>query len=700
MNELEKDPQEQGLDLDAIMKEFGADFADPTEDASEEPADFPEETPEEAPLPSPVPEEEPQKEAAEEILPAESDEEAQTSVSEDTIRLDNISTVVGKPLSDPPLDEEENTWIVVEEEDGYVPEPFSGDWEPDYDEDIGEYVPPEPIVFRPRSRLAQLRKDLVAGPEKRYYDLSEVGLGKLQAAMFVNILVFLLSAGGTALYALELVPPERMRLLVFSQLLAMLISALLGSYQLLDGISDLFRRRFSLNSLLCFTFAACCADGILCLRELRVPCCAAFSLCVTMSLWSAYHKRSTEMGQMDTLRKATRLDGIVKTPDFYEGRPGLLVTEAQVSEFMDTYNHTTGPEKVLSIYALSALLVSMVIGVVTSLLHSPSMGLQICAASLLVSMPASAFITFSRPEAVLERRMHRMGAALCGWQGIRELGKQVCCPVTDQDLFPAGSAKLNGVKFYGKRNPDVIVAFVTAVISAAGGGLVPLFEQLLEGRSGRHYPAEDLKFYPGGGIGGIVGNEPVLVGSLSFLQDMGVDMPEGTKVNQAVYAAIDGELVGVFAISYSKSKLSAMGISTLCSYRGLTPVLTGQDFMLSENFLRSKFSVNTRRMAFPDQATRNALSGVQPPEEAPALAVLTKEGLAPRAYAITGARALRTAWVLGLAVHMVGGILGLVIMALLAYLGTEDLLTPSNMLLYELVWMIPGLLITEWTRSI
>jgi hypothetical protein len=342
----------------------------------------------------------------------------------------------------------------------------------------------------------------------------------------------------------------------------------------------------------------------------------------------------------------------------------------------------------------------MIIGVVTALLHSPSMGLQICAAALLVSMPASAFITFSRPEAILERRMHRMGAALCGWQGIRGMSKQVCCPVTDQDLFPAGSAKLNGVKFYGKRNPDVVVAFVTAVISAAGGGLAPLFEQLLEGRSGRHYPADDLKFYPGGGIGGIVGNEPVLVGSLSFLQDMGVDMPEGTKVNQAVYAAIDGELVGVFAISYSKSKLSAMGISTLCSYRGLTPVLTGQDFMLSENFLRSKFSVNTRRMAFPDQATRNELSAAQPPEDAPALAVLTKEGFAPRAYAITGARALRTAWILGLVVHMAGGILGLVIMALLAYLGTEDLLTPSNMLLYELVWMIPGLLITEWTRSI
>ena len=28
------------------------------------------------------------------------------------------------------------------------------------------------------------------------------------------------------------------------------------------------------------------------------------------------------------------------------------------------------------------------------------------------------------------------------------------------------------------------------------------------------------------------------------------------------------------------------------------------------------------------------------------------------------------------------------------------LLTPGNLLLFELIWMIPGLLITEWTRSI
>ena len=78
----------------------------------------------------------------------------------------------------------------------------------------------------------------------------------------------------------------------------------------------------------------------------------------------------------------------------------------------------------------------------------------------------------------------------------------------------------------------------------------------------------------------------------------------------------------------------------------------------------------------------------------------TMEGLAPAAYAVTGARALRTASRLGVAIHMIGGILGMLIMAALAYLGSTQLLTPTHILLYQLVWMIPGLLITEWTRTV
>ena len=55
---------------------------------------------------------------------------------------------------------------------------------------------------------------------------------------------------------------------------------------------------------------------------------------------------------------------------------------------------------------------------------------------------------------------------------------------------------------------------------------------------------------------------------------------------------------------------------------------------------------------------------------------------------------------LGVAIHLLGGILGMIIMLALGYLGSTELLTPTNVLLYQLIWAIPGLLVTEWTRVV
>ena len=283
---------------------------------------------------------------------------------------------------------------------------------------------------------------------------------------------------------------------------------------------------------------------------------------------------------------------------------------------------------------------------------------------------------------------------------VRTIEKKVAFPLSHENLFPAGTSKMNGVKFYGSREPDQVVAYATALITANGGGLVPLFEQLLESRNGRHYDTENLRSYGAGGIGGEVCGEAVLVGVLSFMKDMGVEIPEGIRVNQAVYVAIDGELSGLFAITYEQDQSAAAGLRTLCSYRGVKTVMITEDFMLTESFIRGKFSVRTRRVAFPDQETRQSLRELSPDEEAPALALMTVEGLAPMAYAVTGARTLRTACIWGTAIHLVAGLLGMTMMLVLTWYGSLHLLTPANMFLYELVWLIPGLLITEWTRSV
>ena len=679
----------QDFDLEDILKEFSEhpEAEEPAQPAGQMPElRLDKELLEESEAPE-AKEPEPQ-EPEESALPDTQEFSPVEEPASDAITTDEPASAV------PPTDEP--TIVMDLPEEPEVPQPAVA--EPAFE--VEEEFIPAPIVFTPRSRLKELKKQLVAGPERRYYELSEMGVGKLQAAVLLNLLVVLISGGVTALFALELVPENRMKLVIFSQVLAMLISALLGSNLMLDSLGDLLKGRFTVNTLLTLTFAACLIDGVFCLKELRVPCCAAFSLEMTMALWARLQRHNTEMAQMDTMRKAVRLHGIVRVENYYEGKDGLLRKEGEVSDFMDTYKKMPSPEIVQSIYAVLSLLVCIGIAVFAGMLHGLSMGVQILSTSLLVAVPASFFVSISRPMAILEARLHMVGTVLCGWEGVKDLCGKAVFPISDLDLFPQGSTKLNGVKFYGSRNPDEVVSYTTSVIHIAGGGLVPVFDQLLKSRNGSVYPVHSFRNYGDGGIGGEVDGLPVLVGTMAFLRDMGVEIPEGTMVSQAVYAAVDGELCAVYAISYAKMRSAAAGLVTLCGYRKLKPLKLSGDFMLTEDFLRSKFNVKTKRIAFPDRDTCQKLQQHPIDPEEPVLALTTREELVSAAYAITGARALRLSTKLGVIIHLIGGTLGLIIMLVLGYLGSTELLTPVNILLYQLIWAVPGLLMTEWTRIV
>jgi hypothetical protein len=679
--------QTQEFSLDDILKEFGSEEAvadEPTEVIPEVTPEAPEVTSAEEPQAEEPQAEEPDVDATRVLPVLDPEVREHTQVMpdlSDTIRLDDISQL--EPQTEAPAQAQ----------------PTEEEPEPELPEE-DELVLPPPIVLRPKSRLRELKKQLVAGPEKRYYTLSEIGIGRVQAAIFLNILVVLLCAGTAALFAAGMLPAPRLKLVIFTQVFAMMISATLGCYVLLEGALDLFKGRFSLNTLLLFTLVACLADAYYCLEQLRIPCCGAFCLEMTLALYNRYLRRSTEMGQMDTLRKAVRLISIGKVEDYYDGRPGILRGQGEVADFMDHYNAPSGPEKAQGIFALISLLVCSGIALLAGLLHGIPMGLQIFATALLVAVPASFFVTLSRPAAILQRRLHMVGTVICGWEGVKGLCGAAAFPMKDIDIFPQGSTKLNGVKFYSDRDPDETVAYAAAVMQTSGSSLAPIFEQLRKSRDAQELKAENFTAYGNGGVGGEVDGEPVLLGTLNFLQDMGVEIPEGTMVNQAVYCAVDGQLSAVFALSYSRMKSAAAGLVSLCGCRKITPVSLCADFTVNESFLRGKFGINTRRLAFPAREVRQELEAFADNADIPAMALTTQDNLVSAAYAVTGAKALRTACKLGLVMHMLGGAVGMLIMLALAYLGSDQLLTPTNILLYQLVWMVPGILLSDWARTV
>ncbi len=667
------DPDLDELSLEEIMKEFGSG--------------------------SPEPQLEPQPEPQAE--PVSQDTVVLERVAIPTPKADSVrDTKVFAPVADPePEPEAEPEPIPQPRQPESEAEPFSEDWEPEYEEPMGEFTPKDPIPFPPKNRLRQLRQKLVAGPERRYHALSEVGVGRLQAGILLNFLLAVFSICLTVAYTLGLISPLRLRAVIFCQLLLAMLAALVGCYRMLDGILLVLRGRFTLECTLFVTFLACIADGLLCLRDLRLSCSSLFCLHILFSQAAAYQRRNTELSQMDVLRKANDLTALVKVDDCCQECPGFITREGEPEDFLEHYRQPSAPEKALSLYAILALIISTGLAIAVGILQGLSAAIQIFMAAQLMNLPATAFVAMSRPAAIVQNRLHQLGAVLCGWRGVRAAEKDALFPLSHEDLFPEGTVKMNGVKFYGTVDPGRVVSYTTALIHAEESGMLRVFNLLPRSRDSANHTVEDFTEHPGG-IAGLVDGCPVLVGTAQCMEASGISLPEGNKVAQAIYTAVDGQLSGIFAVSYSRSKFSAQGIRTLCGDRAVVPTIAACDFMLTPRFIQEKLSIRTKRLAFPDRATRLALSRIQPAEDSIAIALMTPEGLAPKAYALTGARALQGAWKTGAAIHILGGIIGLGAVALLALVDAMALLSPVNLLLYTALWILPGLLITEYTRYI
>ncbi len=574
-------------------------------------------------------------------------------------------------------------------------EPFSESWEPEYDQPIGPYT--SPISFRPKDRLRQLRVQQISGPEKRYYELLEMGFGKLQASIFLIFVIFALSAASTVLYEVGLIGPERTRLLVFLQLLSLLLSGLLGCYRMMEGLSDISRLRFSLSSLLCISFIVCALDGILCLQSQRISCCALFCLEMLMSQIATYQKRSTQLSQMDILRKASDIEAVVRCEGYMDEKPGFLTAPGQLSSFMDSCDQPAAPEKLLQRFGFASLIVSLGLGIFGYSQGGLAAAVQMTTGALLLSMPATAFLSHTAPMHLVQKRMQKLGSVICGWPGIQAAAGEAVYPLRSEDIFPEGHAKFNGVKFMGSADPDYVVSYAASIVAADGSKLAPLFDRLMRARGARLRSVEDLHDYEGG-LSAVVDGAPVCLGDLDFMRQMGVEVPKNTRIPHAVYIAIGTELSGVFAVTYTRSKSSASGLRTLCSVKQLQPVLVSNDFCLTPGLLRKTFQANTDRLLRPERAVRQGMAEVAAPEDASVVALTTRGGLAQRAFTVTSAKALYSAMRVGTWIHMLGGIIGLVAAAVLVWVGGIHLLSPGNLLLYWLLWMIPGWLTTQWTR--
>lgn len=485
---------------------------------------------------------------------------------------------------------------------------------------------------------------------------------------------------------------------ILGQILLLLTCAICAFDVLADGLIRLLRPSFGFHTLVVFELIVCLIDGFYAVQAPRCSYCPLASLLLTCALWGLRLKRLSICGSMNPARNSTGEAALAKEPDYFQKTAGILQGTGSLTEFLQANQKAALPQRILDGYGIVVIVFSVIAAGITCGGDIPTF-FRYWAATLLAGTPLLGSVAWFRPWSILNRRLQERGAALYGWSGACRLTGKLAVPVSAQDLFPQDKIKLNGVKFFNGQLPDRVVAYGAAVMETAESSLSPIFEAQMEMRAARRYAVTKLRRYEAGGIGAEIGADSVLVGSLGFMQSMGVEMPGGTRVSQAVYVAINGTLAGVFAIHYGVTRAAAESLSSLTACRGVTPVVTASDFIISESFLRTKFRVNTTRIKLPPLPQRAALNQRKSAPDAQPCVLLKEYRFGAVSLAVAGARALRTAVRWGIAVAILSGIMGMVILAILANLAATGVMSMVNLGLFLLIWSIPSLLLSGWPRN-
>ena len=480
---------------------------------------------------------------------------------------------------------------------------------------------------------------------------------------------------------------------VFSAaMLGLLLLQAVCSYDVcLSGVIALLRFRFDQYSMLFLALCAVVADAFFAVAEGRTPFCTVAGILLLLALWGRdllYDARRRSLRAISNMDEPV---AAIREEKAWHGYDCIFRAPGDAEQFAVQLEMPDAGSRIMRVWAPVMTAVTLALSVLTSL-RTGEHFLWAWSAMLLASFPAGILIAYAKPFSALARRLYRAGAAIAGWQGARILSGEAGLIVEDADLFPPQNVTQGGMKLYGSRPAPMVIGYANAVVQTAGSGLVPLFEQMMHDQNGRRYTVDTFRRYEGGGLGATIRGDVVLMGSIAFMKLMRVRVPEGTRLKQAVYLSVNGELTAVFALNYAPAESVRAGLSAVLRAGSLVPVLATRDFMITPQFLKLRYKIPPEHIEFPIVEERARLSSQEIPRTGPQGALMARSSFASFAGSVVSARTLRGAAIIAMIVALAGSVLGTALMFFLTFLGSSFSASCWNLFVYRVLWLIPGLL--------
>ncbi|MCD8383103.1 MAG: hypothetical protein LUC30_09400 [Clostridiales bacterium] len=478
----------------------------------------------------------------------------------------------------------------------------------------------------------------------------------------------------------------------------LLLACALGLDTLLEGILQLFRGRPGLNTLSSIGVVFTLIDALWYAtlgRDGPLPFCGFAALSLWTVAWGNSRKKEGQKRSCEDVAARTSFERLTMDEGKWEDRGTFMKEPGSARGFGRQMQDLDGAEQVYRYAAPVMMIACLAFGILSAVgQDAPQRLIWSWSVIFILATPLSATLAYGLPYARLVKRLHSAGAVIAGWDGAASMQGEAGIVFTDRDLFPEGSVERKDVRSFGYVSLEKLIGCTASIIREADVGLAGVFDDLVRIHGGFYRRVDDLSYSDAGGFTGTIRGDQVLVGTADFMQVMKIEISPGYQVRNAVFCAINGQLQGVFPLIYSLPPQVRPAVNYLIA-AGVHPILATRDFNTTPAVLRQRFHLPVNRMQYPSVEHRFALSAKGQPHNDTLGALIFREGVEAYTAAILGGRRLVTVvrlnTILTVAASVIGGLLGFYLTLMSAYAS----LSPVNILVFLLAWLVPTLLISN-----
>jgi len=428
-----------------------------------------------------------------------------------------------------------------------------------------------------------------------------------------------------------------------------------------------------------------------------LPFCAVSALSL---IFATYGERFSLRAITDTLKTAAGSSEPYGVQAEYNEEISKSVLKKTYNRTDGFYNNLVQPDitEILYRYAAPALLIAALLLTVLVVLINGGVenSLHILSAMLAAAAPFSALLSFSIPFGTVAKTARKSGAAIAGWGGADDICYTDGVCVTDDDLFPTGTLRLSGVKVYDGASPDKAILYTASLIITSGSGLTSLFSEVLKQQGLSVTRVDNFECHESG-IGALIRGEHISTGSAAFMNLLGIRVPDDTSMKNAVYTAVNGRLVAMFAIDYKPLPSVQNALISILKWR-IDLFFAMRDFNVTPAMVGQKFKVPFEGFVFIPAKDSYSISDPYSGKHGRMSSILIREGLGPFADAVTGGKLLRSASLFATILSIVSAALGVIIMFLMCWSGSFKSASPGNLVVFMLCMLATVLIVCGYVR--